>query len=592
MEATVGVAVVAAVLAALALVWLRASRAHDRAVAALHAAEEQLRVAFDGAPIGMALLDPDGRWLQVNAALCDLTGYTEDSLLATTPEAVTHPDDRASDCTRLEDLLAGNSSSYRHEKRFLRPDGATAWALATASVVTSTEGEPQYVIVQYEDITNRRRAEQMLNFRALHDPLTGLPNRVLLVDRLDHALAVRDRTGQQLGLLFMDLDRFKVVNDSHGHEAGEQVLVEVARRLRDAVAADSTIARVGGDEFVLLCEGVTHPDALVALAHRVLKEVRRPMQIVGSPLTITASIGVVLAGAPDERAEALLRDAHTALYRAKERGRARIEVFDEAMRKQTVQRLRLESALKLALEEHQIMVAYQPTIDLRTGILEGVEALARWHHPNLGNVGAESFMTIAEDSGLIVPIGMWVLNEACQQAAAWRASGRELTVGVNLSARQLNRPGLADLVEAILAEHALPAANLRLEITESVLVEAGATTVGELHQLKDQGISLGIDDFGTGYASMSYLKRFPVDFIKVDRSFVAGLGRDREDTAIVQATLALGHALNLEVIAEGIETTDQARRLAAWGCDLAQGYLYGKPQPAETAVSRAMQPVS
>jgi diguanylate cyclase (GGDEF)-like protein/PAS domain S-box-containing protein len=584
-------ALAAAVLAGL-LLWWRMSRLHTQALADLHSAEEQLRVAFDGAPIGMALLDPRGRWLQVNDALCDLTGYREHELLDTTPEELTHPDDRASDRTRLADLLAGRLASYRHEKRFLRADGGEAWVLATGSAVMDANGSPRYLIVQYEDITNRRRAEQMLNFRALHDPLTGMPNRVLLVDRLGHALAVADRTGQQLGLLFLDLDRFKVVNDTHGHEAGEQVLVEVARRLRELLPADSTAARVGGDEFVVLCEGVTHEEAVLALAHRILDEIRRPMQLADAPLSVTASMGVVLAGGPEDRAESLLRDAHTALYRAKERGRDRIEVFDEAMRRQTVQRLRLESALKLALEEHQITVAYQPTIDLRTGVLEGVEALARWQHPNLGKVGAEAFMTIAEDSGLIVPIGMWVLNEACRQAAAWRDSGRFLTVGVNLSARQLNRPGLANLVETMMGEHALTPDMLRLEITESVLVEAGAATVTELHHLKDLGVSLGIDDFGTGYSSMSYLKRFPVDFIKVDRTFVAGLGRDREDTAIVQATLALGHALDLEVIAEGIETPDQARRLVAMGCDLAQGYLYGKPQPAETAVSRAVQPVA
>jgi diguanylate cyclase (GGDEF)-like protein/PAS domain S-box-containing protein len=584
-------ALAAAVLAGL-LLWWRMSRLHTQALVDLHSAEEQLRVAFDGAPIGMALLDPRGRWLQVNDALCDLTGYREHELLDTTPEELTHPDDRASDRTRLADLLAGRLASYRHEKRFLRADGGEAWVLATGSAVMDANGNPRYLIVQYEDITNRRRAEQMLNFRALHDPLTGMPNRVLLVDRLGHALAVADRTGQQLGLLFLDLDRFKVVNDTHGHEAGEQVLVEVARRLRELLPADSTAARVGGDEFVVLCEGVTHEEAVLALAHRILDEIRRPMQLADAPLSVTASMGVVLAGGPEDRAESLLRDAHTALYRAKERGRDRIEVFDEAMRRQTVQRLRLESALKLALEEHQITVAYQPTIDLRTGVLEGVEALARWQHPNLGKVGAEAFMTIAEDSGLIVPIGMWVLNEACRQAAAWRDSGRFLTVGVNLSARQLNRPGLANLVETMMGEHALTPDMLRLEITESVLVEAGAATVTELHHLKDLGVSLGIDDFGTGYSSMSYLKRFPVDFIKVDRTFVAGLGRDREDTAIVQATLALGHALDLEVIAEGIETPDQARRLVAMGCDLAQGYLYGKPQPAETAVSRAVQPVA
>jgi EAL domain-containing protein (putative c-di-GMP-specific phosphodiesterase class I) len=267
-------------------------------------------------------------------------------------------------------------------------------------------------------------------------------------------------------------------------------------------------------------------------------------------------------------------------------------VFDEAMRRQTVQRQRLESALKLALEEHQISIVYQPTVDLRTGVLEGVEALARWNHPELGSVASEAFMSVAEDSGLIVPIGMWVLNEACKQAAAWRTGGRAVTVGVNLSARQLNRSGLADLVETMLGEHGLPPQALRLEITESVLVEAGVATVDELRKLEALGVSLGIDDFGTGYSSMTYLKRFPVDFIKIDRSFVSGLGRDAEDTAIVQATLALGHALNLSVIAEGIETPDQARWLVSMGCDLAQGYLYGKPQPAATAVARAMQPTS
>jgi diguanylate cyclase (GGDEF)-like protein/PAS domain S-box-containing protein len=565
---------------------------------ALRDAEERFRVAFDSAPIGMALLrgrvTPGGgpplstEWLQVNKALCALLGVTAGELLFGGHLVFTHAEDREAEVEDLQGLLDGEIGAYRSERRFIRPDGECVWGLTTGSSVTGPDGHTSYVILQVQDITDRKRAEAILTHRALHDPLTGLANRVLLMDRLAHARAVQLRSGTLLALLFLDLDRFKHVNDTLGHDAGDQMLVEIGERLRSVLRPGDTAARIGGDEFILLCEGIAHADDASALAHRVQEIVAVPVPLDGTEVTVTASIGIAVVDAGTDSPEAILRDADAAMYRAKNRGRARSELFDEALRDEAVDRLHIEGGLKRALADEQITVLYQPTIDLSTQTMEGTEALVRWRHPERGVLAPASFLTVAEDSGLIVPIGLWVLTEACRQAAEWRSVGVDLVVGVNLSARQLNRPGFATVVTRLLEVYELPPGALRLEITESVLVEAAASTVDDLGELRDRGVSLGIDDFGTGYSSMTYLKRFPVDFLKIDKQFVAGLGTDREDTAIVQATLALGGALGLTTIAEGVESAAQAEQLAELGCTLAQGYLYGEPQTPEDVLVAAV----
>jgi diguanylate cyclase (GGDEF)-like protein len=382
-----------------------------------------------------------------------------------------------------------------------------------------------------------------------------------------------------VAVLFIDLDRFKHTNDALGHDTADRVLVAMANRIRAVLRPGDTAARIGGDEFVVLCEELG-PGELQEMCTRLHQVIRAPLVMGASEVRVTASIGVVHATDGDT-AQDLLRDADTAMYAAKERGRSRTEVFDTALRAVTTQRLHLETSLGQALDKHEIEVVYQPTVDLRSNEIEGVEALVRWNHAEHGLLSPSAFLDVAEDTGLIVPIGLYVLNEACRQTARWQAEAqRDLVVAVNLSARQLNRPGLPEAVDRLLASHGVPPGRLRLEITESILIDAGTHTTSNLAALRELGVSIGIDDFGTGYSSLTYLKRFPVDFIKIDKSFVEGLGEDREDSAIVQAIIALGSSLGLATIAEGVETPAQARLLRELGCHYAQGYLFGHPDAA------------
>jgi diguanylate cyclase (GGDEF)-like protein/PAS domain S-box-containing protein len=414
----------------------------------------------------------------------------------------------------------------------------------------------------------RNRAEDEIRHRALHDDLTGLPNRSLFTDRLDQALRRRQRTGTDVAVLFVDLDRFKLVNDTLGHEAGDDVLVEVSQRLRAAVREGDTVARLSGDEFTILCDDLDGAEAAVAVARRV-------MDFLGAPMTshnvfVRASIGIAVAGDEHDTAGAVLRDADVALYRSKERGRNRFELFDAASREEVVQRVELERALRAALGAGDLRLAYQPKVNVSTGRVIGAEALVRWEHPERGPVPPLEFVSLAEETGLIGALGGWVLLEACQQAATWGV----MPVAVNLSAHQLNDPGLPALVRGVLLETGIDPSLLTLEITESILMNDAESTIETVRSLKELGVRLAIDDFGTGYSSLSYLKRFAVDELKVDRSFTAGVGNDAEDTAIVSAVVNLARTLGLVAVAEGVETAGQLAALADLGCEMAQGFYW------------------
>jgi diguanylate cyclase (GGDEF)-like protein/PAS domain S-box-containing protein len=425
----------------------------------------------------------------------------------------------------------------------------------------------------------RQAAEDRLSHQALHDPLTGLPNRSLFLDRLASALTRAKRRQVQVAVLFLDVDRFKVVNDSLGHDRGDQLLVEVAGRLRRVLRPEDTAARFGGDEFTILCEDVSSEDDARTIATRIADELSAPFALDDREVFVTASIGIAMASA-GMRPEYVVRDADAAMYRAKELGKARHEVFDQAMRARAIERLQTENALYRALERDELRLLYQPEVDMVTNELVGVEALIRWEHPERGLVPPVEFVPLAEETGLIVPIGTWAIREACRQAARWQdAPGRDmpLTVWVNLSARQLGQADLPSVIADALAESGARPESLCLEITESVLMADVEAALAALTALHDLGIRLGIDDFGTGYSSLSYLQRFPVDFLKVDQSFVQGLGRTNEDRAIVAGVVNLGHALGLGVIAEGVETTTQLHELQLLGCDIAQGFLLGRP---------------
>ncbi len=431
----------------------------------------------------------------------------------------------------------------------------------------------------------RRRSEAETRHLALHDPLTGLPNRALFRDRLQHALARSRRRDTTLAVLFLDVDNFKVVNDSLGHEAGDELLTALAPRLAEAVRTGDTVARFGGDEFVLLCEDVEDEQEALEIAERVKQCFARPLSIAGGEHFVTASIGVALPSAGHELPESLLRDADAAMYQAKERGRARFEVFDADMRASALKRLQVEADLRRALERDEMRLVYQPVIEVESGRIAAVEALLRWHHPERGVVPPLDFIPVAEESGLIVPLGAWVLREAMRKAHHWRQlcgpGETPLVVSANLSARQMVERDLVSTVAELLEGTGVDPRQIALEITETVLVEDTASAAEQLRALEELGVKLVLDDFGTGYSSLGYVKRFPLSFLKIDRSFVAELGRNGRDAAIVSAIAEMARALGARVVAEGVETEEQLAGVRKLGCELAQGYLFARPLPPD-----------
>ena len=434
-------------------------------------------------------------------------------------------------------------------------------------------------------IAERQRVENELARKALHDPLTGLANRALFMERLGQALARSERHDGSVAVLFLDLDRFKVINDSLGHEVGDSVLVHVADLLRGALRPEDTASRFGGDEFVILCEDIENGSHAVQIANRLEQALVEPLALEAGEVVVTTSIGIAVAKGSMDSPENVVRDADTAVYRAKDRGRSRIEIFDHDMRIRTQGRLRTETELRRAIDEGRLRLYYQPLVHVaHHRRVHSVEALVRWEHPRLGLVGPEDFISVAEETGLIAPLGLWVLKEACLQTIALRAmypQGAVPSVAVNLSPRQLARPDFEEMVDMVIEETGVDVSALTFEITESVLVDAAPNVLDFLRRIRERGARLAIDDFGTGYSSLNYLKRFQVDLLKIDRTFVAGLGRDREDFAIVAAVVNLAHALGLSVAAEGVETRGQLAQLRTLECDLAQGFLFARPQPAD-----------
>jgi diguanylate cyclase (GGDEF)-like protein/PAS domain S-box-containing protein len=437
----------------------------------------------------------------------------------------------------------------------------------------------------------RNRVEEEVRQRAMHDPLTGLPNRALALDRLESALARRRRDGRAVAVLLADLDQFKLVNDSMGHQAGDDLLVALAPRLHDAVRPSDTVARLGGDEFLIVCEQLDGAREAIRVAERVAQAINQPIVLAAGEHFITASIGIAVADTAEADPADLLRDADAAMYRAKERGRGRYELFDDLLRKRVLFRLRTENELRRGIEQGELRVVYQPVVELEHGTVTAVEALVRWQHPERGMIDPVDFIPVAEDSGLIGALGEWVLGVACRDGASWQRRFRRpdpLLVCVNASPRQLANGAFPARVADIMGRHGLAPGTLALEITESVLMEEAHAPVTVLASLREYGLRLMLDDFGTGYSSLSYLRRFPLDVLKIDRSFVAGLGRDDEDSAIVAAIVQMARTLGLTVVAEGVERQEQLDRLRELDCDRAQGRLIAEPMPAADLERRLM----
>jgi diguanylate cyclase (GGDEF)-like protein/PAS domain S-box-containing protein len=543
---------------------------------AREAAETRFEIGFEQAGIGSIIADLDGLPMRVNPAVCKFLGQSEAQLIGRRWSEYTHPDEMPLGLAVMTRVAAGHDT-FEDERRYVRPGGAIVWASSHVTLVRDEAGDPQYFFLQIQDITERKRVESELAHQTLHDALTGLPNRVLLADRLAHGLAGSRRRGSQLGVIFVDLDQFKIVNDSCGHTSGDGLLRQTAARIAEAIRPGDTVARFGGDEFVVVCDEVSALE-IEQIAERVLDAVRAPCLVDGQELTITASLGIAIAD-DTATADSLLRDSDAAMYRAKDLGRGRIEVFDEALRSKVEHQLSTTSALRRALERGEFAVHYQPIVDLTTGVIISAEALLRWEHPVRGLISPDEFIFLAEETGLIVPIGAWVLEQACRQLVEWHDSQPTMSVAVNLSVRQLMAPDIIAVIADVIARTSIPAGSLCLELTESMFMQDvdyfGRTLAG----LKALGVELAIDDFGTGYSSLSYLKRFPVDAVKVDREFVDGLGSDPHDTALVAAILAMAAALDLGVTAEGVETEAQLVHLRGLNCRAAQGYYLARPMP-------------
>ena len=523
---------------------------------------------------------PDSPAVYANPAAEHITGYPLEEILGRNPRFLQGPYSDLEEVAELRRAVAEGREFYG-VVRNRRKDGSDFFNEMYVAPVRDGDGAVTHFVGIQNDVTERRALEEEMEHRASHDPLTGLPNRAMFVERLGQAVARKARSGRHVSALFMDLDNFKDVNDSLGHEAGNQLLVAVAKRLRGCLRNEDTLARFAGDEFVVLVEDEAGGSVAAQLAERLLECLDTPFSLAGERVFVSASVGVAPHGPSDpDRGEALLGRADAAMYEAKRLGKARYATYDPAIQARRRSRLRMVNDLRAALEREEFVLQYQPKVDLKTGAVDHVEALARWHQPRRGLLLPAEFIPLAEETGLIVPLGRWVLEEACAQVRCWQdlhPRTQPVVANVNLSAKQFRQPDLAAEVAEVLEKTGLDPACLELEITERVLMEDAPATGAVLEKLKALDIKVAVDDFGTGYSSLSYLKRFPVDTLKIDRSFVSGLGTDLEDEVLVSGVLGLAHALGLRVVAEGVETEQQVASLKKIGCDLAQGYYFFRP---------------
>ncbi|MEV6751151.1 EAL domain-containing protein [Streptomyces sp. NPDC051214] len=563
-----------------------ALNARSAVAEALHASEARFRAVFHGAAIGIGIADLTGTVLEANDALIRMFGGLESQLRGRNVAEWTHPEDSPHVWKLYEELVRGEREHYRVEKAFYRPDGTALWTNLTVSLLRDADGVPQYQLALMEDTTERRLLNLRLRYEATHDALTGLPNRTLFFERLEKALAAGD--GARFGLCYLDLDGFKTVNDSLGHAAGDRLLVEVADRLQScATAPGEMVARLGGDEFVALTTGRDTEAEVDELAGRIMHALSTPIRVEGRELTVRGSIGIVEGPAGERGAAEVLRSADITMYRAKSAGGNRFELADPEADARAITRHGLTTALPAALERGEFFIEYQPLVHLGDGSVRGAEALVRWLHPQHGIIGPDRFIPLAEHTGLIVPLGRWVLEESVRQARTWEARHKDagpLRVNVNLSPMQLNHPGLVSDTVEILERAGLEPGALCLEVTESALIGADDDLLKPLRRLAEMGVDIALDDFGTGYSNLANLRRLPVSILKLDRSFTQGMQHfpaDPVDLKIVEGIVALAHSLDLAVTVEGVETGAQADQLRELGCDTAQGWYYARPGPPD-----------
>jgi len=540
-------------------------------------AQGQSQGTFDNAAIGMAVVSVDGSWLQVNEALCKLLGYSEQELRATSFQRLTHPDDLRQVMSQIQRVIEGYIQSHEQEKRYVHEQGHNVWVQWHVSLLKESESGTKRLFFQVQDITDRKLAEEKLT----QDTLTGLPNRARFYDLLKLRVARKPAHKEaQCAVLMLDVDRFKLVNDSLGSASADHLLIQIAHRVKTCMRQHDVLARVGGDEFAVLLDDVSGEDEASSVATRIQQALAISFNLLGQEVYTTLSIGIALGSHYADDVSDMLRDAETAMHRAKARGKARYEVFGRDMHGELMSRLKMETDLRRACERDELFVDYQPIVSLQNRTLIGFEALVRWRHPEFGLVPPKEFIPVAEETGLILPIGQTVLRSACRQAREWQEtypSQPPLFVSVNLSVKQFNEPGLVENIAQLLDESQLPPGCLKLEITESVFSDNIEAAVRLLTQLRNLGVRLSIDDFGTGYSSLSYLQRFPIDTLKIDRSFVTQMMENEENLAIVRTIVALAQNLGMDVVAEGVETEDQLSLLRKLECENGQGFLFSTP---------------
>ncbi|MBK8535442.1 MAG: EAL domain-containing protein [Candidatus Competibacteraceae bacterium] len=546
----------------------------------LRASESKFRSYFELPLIGIALTGPDKRWWEVNDRLCEMLGYRRSQLLRLSWAEITHPDDLAAEIGQFERVMSRKVESYSLDKRLLRQDGTPIYVSVSSRCVRRSNGVAEYFVTVVQDITERRQSEERIQHLAQYDALTGLPNRALLDDRLRQAVLRAGRDHRMVGVLLVDLDHFKRINETLGHAAGDRLLRDVVGRLQQCVRQCDTISRQGGDEFAVLLPELGASDDAARIAERMLEAVAQPYRLDDQELLASCSIGISLYPRDGRSSENLLKNADIALYRAKDMGRNNYQFYLSGATMIARERLSLETHLRHAVAKQELELYYQPKWDFHTGAITGAEALIRWNHSQLGLLSPIRFIPIAEDSGLILQLGEWVLRTAVREIGDLHRDGfAGLLVAVNLSGRQFRQDDLAEMVRGLLEETGFDPACLELELTESILMHHTEDNIATLKSFKGMGARLAIDDFGTGYSSLSYLQRFPVDVLKIDRAFVKDLPGDTSSAAIVDAIVTLAHGLGLEVVAEGVETVEHQDFLHAHGCDIGQGFLFGRPMP-------------